>query len=157
MKTFKHVFEEPQLVIIDGDIQEADPARYEATFSLTTASLLMFEEEYGQPLITAMTSMIPQNALSQKDNEDFTKEDILDFLNAKFIRALASACYIKIDNGKIYNNIASKNEFKESPMNELCLTDLDFIQSLMSLATQCLYSEANKKKQKQTITESKKK
>ena len=140
MKTFKHTFEDSQLVLIDGEVQEVDPVKYEATFSLTTASLLMFEEEYGQPLMSAMTTLIPASALKGNEDTDFTTDEILKFLNTRFIRALACSTYLKIDNGKIYNNLTSKNEFKESPMNELCLTDFDFIQNIMSLATQCLYS-----------------
>ena len=144
MKTFKHTFEESQLVVIDGEIQEADPIKYEATFSLTTAALLMFEEEYGQPLMTAMTDMIPASALKSTD-VDFTRDEILGFLNTKFIRALRCSSYLKIENGKIFNNEASKKEFKESPMNELCLTDFDFIQNIMSLAITCLYNEKTQK------------
>lgn len=144
MKTFKHTFEDSQLVLIDGEVKEVDPVKYEATFSLTTASLLMFEEEYGQPLMTAMTSMIPQSALKNTE-EDFTRDEILGFLNTKFIRALRCSTYLKIENGKIFNNEASKKEFKESPMNELCLTDFDFIQNIMSLATTCLYNEKTQK------------
>lgn len=144
MKTFKHTFEDSQLVLIDGEVKEVDPVKYEATFSLTTASLLMFEEEYGQPLMTAMTSMIPQSALNSTE-EDFTRDEILGFLNTKFIRALRCSTYLKIENGKIFNNEASKKEFKESPMNELCLTDFDFIQNIMSLATTCLYNEKTQK------------
>ena len=140
MKTFKHTFEDAQLVLIDGEVQEVDPARYEATFSLTTASLLMFEEEYGQPLMSAMTSLIPSSALKNSENTDFTTDEILKFLNTRFIRALACSTYLKIENGKIFNNESSKREFKESPMNELCLTDFDFIQNIMSLATSCFYS-----------------
>ncbi len=145
MKTFKHTFEDAQLVLIDGEVQEVDPVRYEATFSLTTASLLMFEEEYGKPLITAMTALIPSSALKE-DDVDFTKDEILGFLNPDFIRALACSSYLKIENGKIFNNEASKKEFKDSPMNELCLTDFDFVQNIMSLATQCLYSGTQKVK-----------
>lgn len=145
MKTFKHTFEDAQLVLIDGEVQEVDPVKYEATFSLTTASLLMFEEEYGQPLMTAMTSMIPASALKETSNTDFTTDEVLGFLNTKFIRALAAATYLKIENGKIFNNEVSKKEFKESPMNELCLTDFDFIQNIMSLATRCLYNEKTQK------------
>lgn len=144
MKTFKHTFEESQLVVIDGEIQEADPIKYEATFSLTTAALLMFEEEYGQPLMTAMTDMIPASALKSTD-VDFTRDEILGFLNTRFIRALRCSSYLKIENGKIFNNEASKKEFKESPMNELCLTDFDFIQNIMSLAITCLYNEKTQK------------
>lgn len=144
MKTFKHTFEESQLVVIDGEIQEADPIKYEATFSLTTAALLMFEEEYGQPLMTAMTDMIPASALKSTD-VDFTRDEILGFLNTRFIRALRCSSYLKIDNGKIFNNEASKKEFKESPMNELCLTDFEFIQNIMSLAITCLYNEKTQK------------
>lgn len=145
MKTFKHTFEDAQLVLIDGEVQEVDPVKYEATFSLTTASLLMFEEEYGQPLMTAMTSMIPSSAFKGNENTDFTTDEILGFLNTKFIRALAAATYLKIENGKIFNNEVSKKEFKESPMNELCLTDFDFVQNIMSLATRCLYSDKTQK------------
>ena len=144
MKTFKHTFEDSQLVLIDGEVKEVDPVKYEATFSLTTASLLMFEEEYGQPLMTAMTSMIPASALKSTD-VDFTRDEILGFLNTKFIRALRCSSYLKIENGKIFNNEASKKEFKESPMNELCLTDFDFIQNIMSLAITCLYNEKTQK------------
>lgn len=140
MKTFKHTFEDSQLVLIDGEVQEVDPVRYEATFSLTTASLLMFEEEYGQPLMSAMTTLIPQSALKGEEGTDFTTDEILNFLNTRFIRALACSTYLKIENGKIFNNESSKREFKESPMNELCLTDFDFVQNIMTLATNCLYS-----------------
>lgn len=144
MKTFKHTFEDAQLVLIDGEVKEVDPAKYEANFSLTTASLLMFEEEYGQPLMSAMTSLIPSSALKNGENTDFTTDEVLKFLNTRFIRALACSTYLKIENGKIFNNASSKKEFKESPMNELCLTDFDFIQNLMSLATSCFYNGSAK-------------
>ena len=32
MKTFKHTFEDSQLVLIDGEVKEVDPVKYEATF-----------------------------------------------------------------------------------------------------------------------------
>lgn len=155
MKTFKHIFEEDQLVIIDGEILDADPIKYNATFSLTTASLLMFEEAYGQPLITAMTQLMPSNIITDKEKMDFSKDDILGLLNAKFIRALASACYLKIENGKIYNNNATQTEFKESPMNELCLIDIEFIQKIMGLATRCLSDERNKQNKKAVVSKKK--
>ena len=118
----------------------------------------MFEEEYGQPLMSAMTSLIPSSALKNGENTDFTTDEVLKFLNTRFIRALACSTYLKIENGKIFNNESSKKEFKESPMNELCLTDFDFIQNLMSLATSCFYSGSvkatpnNQPKKKQFMT-----
>lgn len=134
MKIFKHEFYESNLVVIDGEIAESDPTIYEAYFSLTTKSLLLFEEEYGKPLLTAITSIMPKGKVEEENIN----------IDTEIIRALACSCYLKIDHGKIVLNELTKNEFKSSPMNELCLVDVEFINDILQLAMDCLTQKQSK-------------
>lgn len=131
MRVFKHNFEEPNIALVNGELIETDPTIHAAYFSLTTKSLELFEETYGQPLLAAIVKLMPKSK----------GEDTSTMIDTKLVRTLAACCYMKIDNGKVYVNESSREAFLNSPLNELCLTDIDFVNEIMSLAMDCLYQD----------------
>lgn len=130
MKLVKHTFKESEgtLEIIDDEVIEK---KKETTlcFSLPMSALGLFEEEYGKPLVDVIIN----------NTRGRTKGDELDSI--EFSRALASSMYLKIENGKVTNDDASKEEFKNMELFKSVASDLPLRIALVNCAIECLNDE----------------
>ena len=128
MEQFKWTFEKENLGTKDGEIIELDPTVYHCQFALTLKALGMFEEEYGKPLMNVVFGG------SGNDIDDQNTE----LGSPEFIRALACSTYIKIDNNQVYQNEATRDEFKNLEIYQSCANDLMFIGELVKAATKAI-------------------
>lgn len=128
MKLVKHKFKESngKLEIVNDELQEISK-EIELYFSLPMSALGLFEEEYGKPLV----DVIINNTRGNK-----TKGEELDSID--FSRALACSMYIKVENGEVSNDNASKEEFKNMHLYQSVASDLPLRIKLVNCAIDCL-------------------
>lgn len=158
----KYTFTKDTFEVVDGELILGDPIEITAYFTMKLSGMSLFEMEYGKPLIKTLSALLTQmDSESIRELEEYAKggdglnetsvERLLlvadGMLDSKFIKALASASYTKIEGSIPLNTIATVQEFKESDMYELCLSDFDFIGKLLSMTVDCLN---RKSKNKQT-------
>ena len=161
----KYTFTKDTIEVVDGELVMGEPKEMTAYFTLKIRGMALFEMEYGKPLLNVISSII-----GNLDNESMgevsayaeTGKGISNagvsrliiasegLLDAKFIRALASASYTKIDQGIPLNTESTLMEFKQSEMYDLCLSDYDFVGDLLGMAVSCLNDNRKKKNQNNT-------
>lgn len=150
MAIMKHTFEETSLSVINGEIVETEGEIKEYCFSLRMNGLKLFEEEYGKSLLktlTKMASTLDLNKLKKVKDDLSFDESILfaeGILEEDFLKALASASYVKIENNQLINNEATLDEFKKSYAYFYLCNDIDFIIKLLEMAFDNVF-EKNKK------------
>ena len=162
----KYKFYEEQINVVDGELVIGDPIEYECNFTLLIKGFDLFEKEYGKPIMQVLAKIFRDTGIENLDDINKTsaignmvkaEETLFD---AKFIKALASASYVKIVNSTPVNNEITVQEFKESPVYELITSDMEFVTELMSMTMDCLNrKEENKKKkiEKENLTNKKRK
>lgn len=156
----KYTFEKDTFAVIDGELVMGDPVEITAYFTMRMSGISLFEREYGKPFVKALTGIV-----SKMDSETFAEvqqyeetgvgisEGNVDklievsdgLLDSKFVRALACASYVKLDGGIPLNTIATAQEFKETDMYDLCISDYEFIGALLSMAVECINTKTKKK------------
>lgn len=152
---FKHTFYEDKIAVKDGELVLLDPEEYTMNFSLKMKGTDLFEQEYGKPLFPTITKILAKTEV--KNPEDLKEDDFVALLEnsdalleSRWLKALATACYIKIDGAQVYNNEQTAMEFKESPVYSLVASDFEFIGKLLSMTIECLMDDkAPQKKGKQ--------
>lgn len=154
----KHTFYVEQVSVVDGELVVGDPIEYTYNFTLLIKGFDLFEREYGKPIMQVLTKLFKETGVEDFDNIDKagTIKNIINanetLFDAKFIKALACASYVKINNSMPINNDITVQEFKESEVYELVTSDLDFITELLSMTLDCLNrKEENKKKKIEKI------
>lgn len=150
---YKHTFFVDNVRVENGDLIIDEPTEYTYQFTLLMKGLDLFEREYGQPLIKALTTMIKETKVSDindlenlNDNMDFLLNMTEGVLDGKFIRALACASYVKIENNQPINNEFTVEEFKELPVYPHITGDFEFLGKMMSMAINCVQDSGDKKK-----------
>lgn len=151
---FSHTFYEEHIAVKDGELVLLDPTEYTMHFSLKMKGTDLFEQEYGKPLFPTITKILASTQV--KDPSDLTDSNIVTLLensdallDSKWVKALATACYIKIEGAEAFNNEQTALEFKESPVYSLVASDFEFIGKLLSMAIDCLMDDKAPKKGKQ--------
>ena len=153
---YKHTFYVDQVNLVDGELVIGDPVEYTYTFSLVMKGMDLFEKEYGQPLIKTLTDIVRSTNVKTveelehlDDNMDFLLNMSGSILDGKFIKALACASYIKIENGQAINNEMTAEEFKNLPAYDYVTSDFEFLGKMLSMALSCIQDDSGKKKQNQ--------
>lgn len=123
MKTLKHTFYKDNIGLKDGEVVELDPTKYECQFAVTTKSLELFEDEYGKPLINVIFGNQVDGVVSGEETQ-----------SGKFVRALACASYLKIENNEVYQSEATRDEFKSLDIYKSCSSDMGFVVQLLGMA-----------------------
>lgn len=162
----KYKFYDEQVSVVDGELVIGDPVEYECNFTLLIKGFDLFEKEYGKPIMQVLAQIFRDTGVENLDNIDKAnaignmvkaEETLFD---AKFIKALACASYVKIVNSTPVNTELTVQEFKESPVYELVTSDMEFVVQLMSMTMDCLNrKEEHKKKkiEKENLTNKKRK
>lgn len=148
MKIIQHTFTIDGLRVMNGELREVEKVSEEYTFSLLHKGFGLFESEYGSPLFTALMGKlkgINVEELDVSNEETITK--ILDILEDKFIKALACASYIKIENDEFHNNGVTCDEFKKTLAYQKVSSDIDFVTKLIQMIIESLPKSKAKKKQ----------
>lgn len=158
----KYTFTKENFEVRDGELILGEPTEITAYFTMKISGMSLFETEYGKPLIKTITNVLAHmDSESLKEINEFSQggagmsEESVErylsvtegILDSKLVQALASASYVKIDSGIPLNNIATVQEFKESEMYELCLSDFEFIGKLLTMAFQCINKQKRKKQE----------
>lgn len=138
MKILKHTFVFPKLEVIDGELVETGTNEETYTFTLLFKGIGVFEELANQPLLTSLLSFA---------NADGTvKEEAISRLMSKeFISNLACASYVKIEGDRFHNNRATAEEFKKTKAYSEIFKDMGFIESLLTMAVECVADEQKAK------------
>ena len=123
MKTLKYTFYKENIGVKEGELVELDPTTYECQFAVTMKSLELFEDEYGKPLINVIFGNQVNGVVSGDETQ-----------SGAFVRALACASYIKIENNEVLQNEATKDEFKNLEIYNSVSSDLGFAAQLLGLA-----------------------
>lgn len=131
MKIFKHTFSFPKLTIKDGELIEEGTREETYTFTLLHKGIGLYEELTNEPLLASLMNL--------KGEGDEISEDSVKSLFAKdFISNLACASYVKIDGDKFHNNRATAEEFKKTIAYTKCADDINFVNKLLQMATDCI-------------------
>lgn len=130
MKILKYTFRIPQLSIVDGELIEEGNKEETYTFTLLHKGIGLYEEMAGEPLINTLL-----------DVQNLKENEIAKIvMNSKFVLNLASASYVKIEDGKFHNNRATCEEFKKLPVCNH-LNDPNFVAQLLQMATECVVGD----------------
>ena len=130
MKIIKHTFKIPQLSIVNGELAENGSVEETYTFTLLHKGIGLYEEMAGEPLINTLL-----------DVQNLKENEIAKIvMNSKFVLNLASASYVKIEDGKFHNNRATCEEFKKLPVCNH-LNDPQFVAKLLEMATECVVGD----------------
>ena len=132
MKIIKHTFKIPQLMVVDGELIEADPKEETYTFTLLHGGIGRFEEATGMSLFAKMTE-------GETDEERGRKL----FSDREFIINLTASAYVKIKDGKFQNDRSTMEEFKKMEIIDY-VTDIDFLTKFFAMVGECMMS-SNKK------------
>lgn len=153
---YKHTFYVDQVSVVDGELIIGDPVEYTYNFSLVMKGMDLFEKEYGKPLISTLTNIVRETNVKTveelenlDDNMDFLLGMSSSFIDGKFIKALACASYIKIENNQPINNEFTAEEFKQLPVYPYVTSDFEFLGKMLSMAVSCIQDDNPKKKQNQ--------
>lgn len=139
-KIIKHTFELPKLEVVDGELVENGTIQETYTFTLLHKGMGLFEELSDKPLMAYLMQFregIESDDLDKLSDEEKTSV-IEKLLSRNFINNLACASYTKIEDNKFHNNRATAEEFKKTYAYQKLTEDVDFILSLMTMATECL-------------------
>lgn len=161
----KYTFTKDTIEVVEGELVLGEPKEITAYFTLKIRGMGLFELEYGKPLLNVITSLLgkmDENSLKEISNYSENGKGLSEanvdalieisdgLLDAKFVRALASASYTKIDQGIPLNTEGTLTEFKQSELYDLCLSDYEFIGDLIGMAVACLNDKKKKKSQNNT-------
>ena len=139
-KIIKHTFELPKLEVVDGELVENGTIEETYTFTLLHKGMGLFEELSDKPLMAYLMQFregIESDDLNNLNDEE--KANVIEkLLSRNFINNLACASYTKIEDNKFHNNRATAEEFKKTYAYQKLGEDIDFILSLISMATECL-------------------
>lgn len=128
MKIIKHTFKIPKLRVVDGELIEDGYMEETCTFTLLHKGVGLYEELADKPL---MASLVEFNGENVNDN-------VKNILNKDFIRNLACASYVKIENNTFHNNRSTAEEFKKKPFFNKINEDLSFVEKLINMSADCL-------------------
>lgn len=138
MKILKYTFIEDKFGVVDGEVVELDPIETTLRFSLTLNAMGMFEEEYGESVIEVLLRNIGENGQAVGD----------EITSRTFVMALASATYLKVENNEVYNNNATKDEFKTLPFYKSVASDIQFVSELIKMSFDCIMDRKAKGEKK---------
>ena len=128
MKIFKYEFT-PEIIVIDRKTNEPRVVKKQKKkmyFSMLHSSHKIFEEIYGEPVLSVLTGL--------KEDKKPTQKEVMKFMmNEKFIMCLAAASYLKINNGAVVNNSVTANEFIDIPGIKEISNDLNFVYGLIEM------------------------
>lgn len=128
MKILKHTFVEERFGLVDGEVVELDPVETTLHFSLTLNAMGMFEEEYGESVIEVLLRNIGQDGQATGD----------EITSRAFVMALACSTFLKIENNEVFNNNATKEEFKTLPFYKSVASDIQFVSELIKMSFDCI-------------------
>ena len=152
---YKFKLEQVELVNEEPVVTNKEESYY---FSLSHKGFGLFEEEYGKSLLSTLIDKVASLNLtnlkvneSDDENEEVelnedTIEMLTNIMESKFIKALAAASYIKIENNQVHNNKVTVNEFKSTLAYSKLETDITFINKMLNLAINSLPTEKKKGK-----------
>lgn len=135
MKILKYTFRLPNLKLVGDDLIEDGFEEETHTFTLLFKGIGVFEELAHKPLLAS---------LSQIGN-DVDEEAVESILSKDFVSNLACASYIKIEDGKFHNNRSTAEEFKKTKAYSYIFRDVEFIQELVKMASECILDDQTAK------------
>ena len=140
-KIIQHTFKIPQLELDDeGNLIEMEPIEETYTFTLLHKGIGIYEEMTSEPLMNSLLQFvdIPENEMIKK------------IMDNKMLLNLASASYVKIEDGKFHNNRATAEEFKKLPVTN-CISDINFVVKLVTMAIEVVIGDASKLPKTKTV------
>lgn len=129
MKIFKHDFT-PEKIILDKNTDEPKIIKGKTRklfFTMNHIAHKTFEELYGEPVLSALTS---ENVIEGNSDK---KSYIKLMTNEKFILCLAASSYLKTNEGKVINNELTADEFIEIDGIKNITRDFDFVTGLIDM------------------------
>lgn len=136
MKILKYTFKMPNLKLVGDDLIEDGFEEETHTFTLLFKGIGVYEEMAHKPLLASLT---------QVGNLEEDEQAIENILSKDFISNLACASYIKIEDGKFHNNRSTAEEFKKTKAYSYIFRDVDFIQELVKMASECIMDDTKGK------------
>lgn len=136
-KILRYTFKTPKLEIVDGELVENGSEEETYTFTLLHKAVGIYEELAGEPLLATLSN------LERREDGEL---DLQKILSQDFVSNLAAASYVKIEDDKFHNNRATAEEFKKKTIYSTCVSDFNFIQKLIGMATDCMQDENVKNK-----------
>lgn len=140
MKIFKYDFA-PEKIVLDKNTGEPEVLRGKTRkmfFTMNHTAHRIFEELYGEPVLTVLTS---------EDIKGNNKKNYMKLMtNEKFILSLAGASYLKVDGGKVINNEYTADEFIEIDGIKNIANDFDFVTGLIDMVFDSVPKSKSKKK-----------
>lgn len=138
MKILKYTFKLPNLTVIDDELVEDGIIEETHTFTLLFKGVGVYEELAHKPLLSSLTKFAGQDGQVSDDSLD-------NVLSRDFITNLACASYVKIENGKFHNNRSTAEEFKKTKAYSYLFRNIDFIQKLLIMASECVLEDEKAK------------
>lgn len=145
MKILKYTFQLPKLEVIDDDLVQTGVTEETCTFTLLFKGIGLYEELANKPLLSSLMSMGTENG-------ELDSKAMESVLSKEFISNLACASYVKIENNKFHNNRATAEEFKKSNAYSQIFQNIDFINSLIQMAVDCIKVEETGKAKSKAST-----
>lgn len=138
-KILKYTFTLPNLIIKDDDLIEDGYIEETHTFTLLFKGMGVYEELAHKPLMSSLMQF--------KGDGGVDEVSLDNMLSREFLSNLACASYIKIENNKFHNNRATAEEFKKTKAYQSIFNDINFIQELIAMASECIleYEKAKAK------------
>lgn len=133
MKILKYTFKLPNLKLIDDDLVEDGYTEETYTFTLLFKGFGVYEELAHKPLLASLTSFGNSDEMSEQAVESMLSKD--------FISNLACASYVKIEDGKFHNNRSTAEEFKKTKAYSYIFKDVEFIEQLVKMASDCVLED----------------
>lgn len=148
MKILKYTFKLPNLKLENDELVEDGFIEETYTFTLLFKGFGVYEELAHKPLLASLSSF---------GNSDGTLNDnvIENMLSKDFISNLACASYVKIENGKFHNNRSTADEFKRTKAYSYIFKDVEFIEALVKMASDCVLEDEKSKAKTKANTNSK--
>ena len=138
MKILKYTFKLPNLTVVDDELVEDGVIEETHTFTLLFKGFGVYEELAHKPLLSSLTKFAGKDGEVDSDSLD-------NMLSRDFISNLACASYVKIENGKFHNNRSTADEFKKTKAYSYLFRDLEFIQELLKMASDCVLEDEKEK------------
>lgn len=148
MKILKYTFKLPNLTVVDDELVEDGVIEETHTFTLLFKGVGVYEELAHKPLLSSLTKFAGQDGQVSDDSLD-------NVLSRDFITNLACASYVKIENGKFHNNRSTAEEFKKTKAYSYLFRNIDFIQKLLIMASECVLEDEKEKAKTKANSDSK--
>ena len=130
MKILKYTFKVQDIDVRGDDLQASDEYDCTMHFSLLHKGHELFEKDYGKSVLSV---------LMNKFKDGVKEEDVAnELLGDRFVRCLAAASYLKVVDGKVQNDAITQQEFKESRVNNIVDSDIEFVMQLISMTIDSL-------------------